>query len=407
MREMTKQIELKPIHGIIMFIVHMAVFITVSASLQYYLGMTGLMLTEVIILLFAVVPVVLTKNSLKEVFPIKKVTLRQFWAVPLFWLASFILNMMFSLVIQFFVHEEVTELARAMSDMFGSVPFIISFFIVAVMPAVCEEAMHRGLIQYSMRNIKSKWLIVLIMGLIFGIFHLDPIRFIGTAMIGAILSYMMLETGNFLIPALLHLFNNAVSLTVSALNSESLSTTADLSLSTLELLSSLGVFLVLSATTPFLFVAGSRLLHSKAANKEKKAGHKKAAVIAAVMTAILFMSGIAVTFVSGFMLASRRPVIDMYGDFTAEEYEENVFAIDVPEDGIYMMNLQYESQGFLTDIELISPDGEIVYQAISDSIDIVYEPLELSAGTYRFVLTFIKDSVEIDNYAYFIRLSIR
>lgn len=401
-----RKVELKPVHGILIFIAHIAVFITVSASLQYYLGMIGLMLTEVIILLFAVVPVVLTKNSLKEVFPLKKITLRQFLAVPVFWIASFILNMVFSLVIQFWVTEEVTELARAMSAMFNSVPFVLTFFIVAVMPAVCEEAMHRGLIQYSMHNIKSKWLMVLIMGLIFGIFHLDPVRFIGTAMLGAVLSYIMLETGNFLLPVLLHLFNNAVSVTVSKLSSEMLKSTTDLSLSTGELLSSLGVYLVLSAATPFLFMTGSRLLHTnennrednKEVNKEKKTGRLKQTIIAAVITALLFMSGIAVTFVGGLMITARRPVIVMQGGFTADEYEENTFEIDVHEDAVYMMNLHFESQGFLTDIQFITPEGEIVYQNISDTVSERYVPVDLTAGTYRFMLTFIKEQADVEPY---------
>ncbi len=318
-----RKVELKPVHGIIIFITHTAVFISVSAYLQYYLGMIGLLLTEVIILLFAVVPVVLTKNSLKEVFPLKKITIRQMFAVPVFWIASFILNIVFSLLIQFWVTEEVTELARSMSAMFNSVPFVLTFFIVAVMPSVCEEAMHRGLIQYTMRNIKSKWLIVLIMGLVFGFFHLDPIRFIGTAILGAVLSYMMLETSNFLIPALLHLLNNAVSVTVSKLSNEMLQTSTDLSLSTYEMLTSLGVYLILSAGTPFLFMAGSRLLHNKEDNEEKKTGRIKQTIFAAVITVLLFISGIAVTFAGGLMIAEREPVIELTGDFTADGYEEN------------------------------------------------------------------------------------
>ena len=38
------------------------------------------------------------------------------------------------------------------------------------------------------------------MGIIFGIFHLDFVRFIPTAVLGAALTYVMLETDNILLP---------------------------------------------------------------------------------------------------------------------------------------------------------------------------------------------------------------
>ena len=38
----------------------------------------------------------------------------------------------------------------------------------------CEEALHRGFIQYSFQSVRSDWVIILSMGFIFGLFHMDP-----------------------------------------------------------------------------------------------------------------------------------------------------------------------------------------------------------------------------------------
>src|SRR5690606_35829883 len=82
--------------------------------------------------------------------------------------------------------------------------------VFAVMPAICEEALHRGFIQSTMRSIRFDWVIVLIMGFIFGVFHLDPVRFLGTAILGAVLSYVMVKTRNIFYPSFLHMINNAI-----------------------------------------------------------------------------------------------------------------------------------------------------------------------------------------------------
>lgn len=393
-----KKINLKPYHGIILFCVHIAVFISVSAWMQYHWGMIGLLLTEVIILLFAVVPVFLTKNSLKEVFPLKKITLRQLFAILIFWFASFIINAVIGLLIQLFISEQYMENNQVLTEMFNSVPFILSFFIVAVMPAVCEEAMHRGFIQYTMRNIKSKCLIVLIMGVIFGIFHLDPFRFLGTAILGALLSYLMLETGNFLIPVMFHLLNNAVSVTVSRLYSTNLqAAAADMTLPTISLLSALGIYLIIGAATPFLFVAGSRLLQDKVHNQEKKPTRKKTYIIAAIISIFLFLSGIGFFLATGIHAITREVIIDMSGGFVADT-EETYFSFDVPESSVYMMSLDFESEGFLTDLQVVSADGETIFQNISDGFSVLYNPLVLDAGEYSILLRYIKDEAEVEPY---------
>ena len=87
-----KKTELKFYHGLALFALQIAIFIIVCVPLQLNLGMTGLALTELILICLAVIPALISGNSLKEVFPVKKVTLRQIFAVIILWLAVFLLN---------------------------------------------------------------------------------------------------------------------------------------------------------------------------------------------------------------------------------------------------------------------------------------------------------------------------
>ncbi len=95
-----------------------------------------------------------------------------------------------------------------LDDVIYSVPFWVSIIVVAVLPAICEEAVHRGVIIHTMYRIRKEWLVVLIMGIYFGLFHANPLRFLPTAILGAAMSYIMLETENMVYSSAFHMVNN-------------------------------------------------------------------------------------------------------------------------------------------------------------------------------------------------------
>ena len=141
----------------------------------------------------------------------------------------------------------------------------------------CEEALHRGFIFHTFKN-AGKWTTVIAMGIIFGLFHLHPLRFVATAILGAVLTYIMLETRNLLLPILVHFVNNALSviLTVDATPGGE---TVALSLA------SLGILLLPAVVAPFLLMGGSRLLLAK---EERRARPVSKAVWAtAIITAVV------------------------------------------------------------------------------------------------------------------------
>ena len=89
------------------------------------------------------------------------------------------------------------------------------FFVVAVTPAVCEEAVFRGLILDGFANRFSKVGAIVIISVLFGAFHLSIYRFLPTALAGAVLTYVALETGSIVASLLTHAIYNGLLLAAS------------------------------------------------------------------------------------------------------------------------------------------------------------------------------------------------
>ena len=84
-----------------------------------------------------------------------------------------------------------------------------SLFLIAVIPAVCEEVLFRGLIQRGLERMGAGWSILL-SGLLFGLFHFDFQRFAAQTIIGIIAAYLVYRTGSIFNGMLLHFMNNGL-----------------------------------------------------------------------------------------------------------------------------------------------------------------------------------------------------
>jgi len=85
-------------------------------------------------------------------------------------------------------------------------------FVFAVVPAVCEEAVFRGVLLSSTARWRP-WRAILLNGLVFGLFHLLsglPIRFLPTAWLGVAIAWAVRTTGTLAAGVLMHFLNNAV-----------------------------------------------------------------------------------------------------------------------------------------------------------------------------------------------------
>lgn len=285
--------KLTPVSGVVTFIIMIVLMIFVAGPVQYYLGMTGLAITEILILLTAVVPALILRQDLREVFPIKLPKIREFFGTICIWIACLLFVFLGTGVVMYFFPQQMTATSQGMNELFVSIPFFLSFIIVAILPAICEEALHRGFILHTMKGIKKDWVRVLVMGIIFGVFHLSPVRFLTTGILGLGLTYVMVRSGNLLLPILYHFFNNAFSLIMTniAMGMTSGVQAAETAAVTQnDLIAVVGVYLFMASIAPFLLLGGCILMH----DKEWRASRTgKWLVIRIVICVVLFLAMLA------------------------------------------------------------------------------------------------------------------
>lgn len=295
--------QLKPWHGIVTFIVMMIIFVAVALPVQGNLGLIGVGITELLLLVMALAAAKLFKQDFKEVFPIHKPKLREVFGTLVFWVGSFQLCMLVTLLMLILFPEEMGATSSGLNEVMTDGSIWLSIFIVSLMPAVCEEAVHRGFILHTFRGVKREWVTVLVMGIIFGVFHMDPMRFLTTAVLGACITWVMLKTRNMVYPMLFHAVNNLVPVLISfAMASVAglLEKVAEQTgqagggLQTLEAggktyLVTLGYYLFISAVAPILLLGGTTLLKPKGEKLKTKY-----LVIAVVIGAAFAVAGIAI-----------------------------------------------------------------------------------------------------------------
>jgi sodium transport system permease protein len=122
--------------------------------------------------------------------------------------------------------ELVESLRRMVAPSDGSRGLVFSLALMALTPAICEEALFRGAILGGFSAKLPRVTSAVITGALFGLYHVDLWRIVPTAMLGIALSFIVLESES-IIPAMLtHFINNATLVVLAHLGKAD---TADLS----------------------------------------------------------------------------------------------------------------------------------------------------------------------------------
>ncbi len=191
--------------GFIIFLVAGLLLGYVGFPLQTALGMWGLVLTELITLGVALAAMRLCRFSIKETFPVRRITGRQWGGLALLYVAgqsiATVLTALTALVTPEVGQrlEEVGQITRT--------PLYLAIPVVAVLPAICEEALFRGVLRRCFAGLPPLTLSVVV-GLMFGLFHLDIYRLVPTAVLGIAITYLCVKTDNVALAVLYHFINN-------------------------------------------------------------------------------------------------------------------------------------------------------------------------------------------------------
>lgn len=107
---------------------------------------------------------------------------------------------------------EAGELTTFLTEFGSSAQLILALVVIAVLPAIGEEIVFRGLIQHELiRGTRNIHVSIWFTAFLFSAIHMQFFGFIPRMLLGALFGYLYYWSGNLLIAIIAHFVNNAVS----------------------------------------------------------------------------------------------------------------------------------------------------------------------------------------------------
>ncbi|MGC4018410.1 MAG: type II CAAX endopeptidase family protein [Muricomes sp.] len=271
-------------------------FVVAPAFLAPF-GMYGSLIGEWLMLAVALGLILIFGNRPGAVFPLKKPTGLGTFGTVLMWVGAFLIEMTLVLVLSIFFPEDILSVNGELTAGIVNIPLLAAILIVAVTPAICEEAVFRGIFLKSLKPQKHKWAAVLICGVVFGIFHGDIFRFVPTAIGGIVMAYILLESDNMFYNCFFHFINNLLPILllfgmkdiykdIELLSGTGYQETAVMSA---------GMYMMMCTAAPACLYIGNYLLHSRTIGYRDKlfpSGKPGTVIALVVVSALLFFAGL-------------------------------------------------------------------------------------------------------------------
>ncbi len=115
------------------------------------------------------------------------------------------------------LERQLDELKRIIEETYkllvtsGSIPELLwVIIIIALIPAISEELLFRGLVQRSLQKSMTPLRAAVATGIIFGAYHLNPSSFIPLSVIGIYLGFVALRADSLWVSIVAHFYNNVI-----------------------------------------------------------------------------------------------------------------------------------------------------------------------------------------------------
>jgi sodium transport system permease protein len=196
-----------------LFTIMLIMLFFVGSTVQAWKLLPGLLITEWLMLLAPILFLLwYAKIDFRNALNLRPLTLSRTCASIAVGFFSIILVIQIS-----FWFSQVLPVPEAMEEQMaklfasdGSITQLLALlFVAAFSPAICEEVMFRGAILSGMRTRLGFWPSAIIVGTLFGLFHMDVFRIPPIIVLGIILTYLTLRTGSLYAAMIVHFMNNS------------------------------------------------------------------------------------------------------------------------------------------------------------------------------------------------------
>jgi len=192
----------------IVFLVTVVISIVVGfLPLDFLEGKTALqlILSQAILVLPALVFMIRNKLPYKETVRFRKM---KFADMALCILFGILLQPVLTFINALSLIFTKNSVNVMMVNIYEEVPFLVAVLLIAVLPAVLEETVYRGLFFGEYRKIDT-WKAVLLSGVLFGIMHGNLNQFCYATVMGIVFALLIEATGSILSTMLIHFCTNA------------------------------------------------------------------------------------------------------------------------------------------------------------------------------------------------------
>jgi uncharacterized protein len=113
--------------------------------------------------------------------------------------------------------EETAEIAiMAFLSQTSALAFIVNFLMIAIIPAIGEELIFRGIILTKLKQwFGNIHVAVIVSSIIFSAIHMQFYGFLPRVFLGMLLGYLFVWSGSLWVPMLAHLVNNGLAVVMS------------------------------------------------------------------------------------------------------------------------------------------------------------------------------------------------
>lgn len=258
----------------IFFLVFTLVFLAYQMILGFFMGSAIydkmfliITINELGILAFVLIYCLIKKINIKEAFRFNNPGFLPMVMITIISLpAIFVASMLNSLVIYFlqFIGDVPASTIPVPQN---AQELLLGLLVVAVLPGICEELMHRGLLLRAYER-RGSYKAVAVIAVFFGLFHFDITNLLGPIFLGLIIGYYVIRTNSIYAGIYAHFLNNMISVLVQYLSKAPQAET--LAISEVELVSSVVFGIIsLAITIGLLYVF-------------KKVTQKRAVVVAPI-----------------------------------------------------------------------------------------------------------------------------
>ncbi|MDR7870403.1 MAG: CPBP family intramembrane glutamic endopeptidase [Tissierellaceae bacterium] len=188
--------------------------LTVGAFVQHKELYSGLLITEYILILLPCLLFLKIKGQpIKEVLRLNRIGLKQVFLIIGITIFTYPIAVFFQAIF-YAILNLFKEVAPSSVPMpYDGLQYLISFFIIALAPGICEEVMFRGVMLDSYSSLGYRKSIV-ISAFLFGMFHFNLLNFVGPTILGIVFGIAVYKTNSIFTSMIGHTLNNGIALTI-------------------------------------------------------------------------------------------------------------------------------------------------------------------------------------------------